>query len=191
MLPGSNLLAQAAKDNRSLRVTHVPDGYLRVASATGTTASRQVLIAPASVDGVVHGAVEFGFLRTVGATEGDLLEQVAEMLGAAIRTAKDRRRVVELLQETQQQAEELQAQQEELRVSNEELEEQGRALKESQATLESQQAELEQTNAQLSSQSAMLETQNDALASTQTALSERASELERSNRIKERVPGGT
>ena len=35
--PGSNLLAQAAKDNRPLRVTDVPDGYLPVASAIGTT----------------------------------------------------------------------------------------------------------------------------------------------------------
>jgi signal transduction histidine kinase/DNA-binding response OmpR family regulator len=181
---GANLLAQAAKSNKPIRVSDVPEGYLSVVSATGTAPAREVLIAPATIEGVAHGAVELGFLRTVASAEGDLLERVGEMLGAAIRTAKDRQRVVELLEETQEQAEELQAQQEELRVSNEELEEQGRVLKESQATLESQQAELEQTNAQLSSQSEMLELQNSSLVQAQTALDERAAELERSNRIK-------
>ena len=42
----------------------VPAGYLRVASAPGAAPSRELLIAPARVDGVVQGVVELGFFRS-------------------------------------------------------------------------------------------------------------------------------
>ena len=184
LAPGADLLAQAAKIKRPLRVENVPEGYLPIASATGGAPSREVLIAPALADGVVQAVLELGFLRALDTADEELLERVAEQLGMSIRTGKDRLRVQELLEETQQQAEELQTQQEELRVGNEELEEHGRVLKESQAVLESQQAELEQTNAQLSAQTEMLERQNGALSSAQADLGERAGELERSNQVK-------
>jgi len=182
--PGANLLAEAARGRKPVRIDDVPEGYLPVASGTGRAASRSVLIAPASADGVIQAVIELGFLRAVDAVDEELLGRIAEILGMAVRTAIDRQRVQELLKETQRQAEELQTQQEELRVSNEELEEQGRALKESQEILESQQAELEQTNSHLSAQSEMLERQNNALASAQSELGERAGELERSNMVK-------
>ena len=101
-----------------------------------------------------------------------------------MRASKDRQRLEELLQETQQQAEELQAGQEELRVSNEELEEQGRALRESQAQLESQQAELEQINSQLEEQTQLLENQKDALARSHGVLTAKSAELQRANEYK-------
>jgi signal transduction histidine kinase/DNA-binding response OmpR family regulator len=181
---GSGLLGQAAKQGRAVRVTDVPPGYLTVGSSLGKTDPRELLIAPASVDGVVRAMIELGFLRQVHPAEQDLLERVSELLAIAIRTSVDRTRLEELLEETQRQAEELQAQQEELRVNNEELEEQGRALKESQANLESQQVELEQTNSQLEEQAQMLETQRDELEQAQTVLGEKASDLERSNQYK-------
>jgi CheY-like chemotaxis protein len=179
-----NLLAQAARDKRPLRVDDVPEGYLPVTSALGRGAPRTLLVAPALADDVVQGAVELGFFRSVDGTDEELLARISEALGMAIRTGKDRQRVQELLEETQRQAEELQTQQEELRVNNEELEEQGRALKESQSLLESQQTELEQTNSQLESQAEMLERQNHALSDAQATLGERAGELERSNQVK-------
>ena len=79
---------------------------------------------PALVDDEVMGVVELGLFDGLAARERELLVRVSESLAIAIRTAKDRTRLEELLEETQRQAEELQAQQEELRVSNEELEEQ-------------------------------------------------------------------
>jgi CheY-like chemotaxis protein/signal transduction histidine kinase len=180
----TNLLAQAVKDKRALRVDAVPEGYLPISSTLGSAASRTLLVAPALADGIVQGAVELGFFRTLDKADEALLTVVSETLGMAIRTARDRQRVQELLEETQRQAEELQSQQEELRVNNEELEEQGRALKESQAMMESQQAELEQSNSQLEAQAELLERQNQSLSDAQTALGERAGELERSNQVK-------
>jgi signal transduction histidine kinase/DNA-binding response OmpR family regulator/CHASE3 domain sensor protein len=182
--PGEGLLGQAAKDRRVILVRDVPDGYLPISSTLGSMNPRELLVAPAMVDGVVRAVVELGFVRHLQPVDLALLERVSEVLGVAVRSAHDRTRLEELLEETQRQSEELQAQQEELRVSNEELEEQSRALRESQAQLELQQSELEQNNAQLEEQAQLLEAQKDDLARSQAVLTERAGQLEKSNQYK-------
>jgi CheY-like chemotaxis protein/CHASE3 domain sensor protein len=181
---GDGLIGQTAKDNRLMRVRDVPDGYLPIASGIGQGTPGELLVAPASIDGVVHAVLELGFFSAVDAAKVDLLRRVSESIAVAVRASKDRQRLEELLQETQQQAEELQTGQEELRVSNEELEEQGRALRESQAQLESQQAELEQINSQLEEQTQLLEDQKDALAKSHGVLSAKSTELQRANEYK-------
>jgi signal transduction histidine kinase/CheY-like chemotaxis protein/CHASE3 domain sensor protein len=182
--PGEGLLGQAAKENRTLHVHDVPEAYLDVSSGVGQGKTREVLVGPATVDGVVYAVIELGFFRGVKTEYEELFARISEALGAAVRAARDRTRLEDLLAETQRQAEELQTQQEELRVSNEELEVQTRALKESQLRLEEQQAELEQSNAQLEEQTQVLEHQKEDLARTQATLAEKAAELERSNTYK-------
>ncbi len=182
--PGDGLIGQAAKDRRAIHVREVPPGYLPVASGVGQGTPTELLIAPAGIDGAVHAVMEFGFFGPADPVKGELLQRVAELVAVAVRTSKDRQRLEELLQETQQQAEELQAGQEELRVSNEELEEQGRALRESQAQLETQQAELEQINSQLEEQTQILEDQKDALAESHGILTVKSAELQRANEYK-------
>ena len=182
--PGEGLIGQAIKDNRTLRVRDVPNGYLPIASATGTGTPHELLIVPASIDGVVHAVVELGFFGTTVPEARELLSRTAEPIAVAVRAAKDRQRLEELLQETQRQAEELQAGQEELRVNNEELEEQGRALRESQASLEAQQVELEHANGQLEEQTQLLEHQKDALAKAHGFVTARSDELRRANEYK-------
>jgi len=181
---GEGLLGQAVQERRVLHVTDVPADHLPVTSSVGRSAPRELLILPAIVDGVVYGIVELGFFHAISAPERDLLTRAAESLGIAVRSARDRTRLEELLEETQRQSEELQAQQEELRVSNEELEEQSRALRESQARLETQQAELEQTNTHLEEQAEELRSHTESLARAQLDLSEKAADLERANHYK-------
>ena len=182
--PGDGLVGQAAKDKRALRVRDVPDGYLPISSAIGKGTPNELVVVPASIDGVVQAVVELGFFGATDADQRELLARVSESIAVAVRAAKDRQRLEELLQETQQQAEELQAGAEELRVSNEELEEQGRALRESQVHLEVQQSELEQINSQLEEQAQILEHQKEELARAQVTLSARADELQRANEYK-------
>jgi CheY-like chemotaxis protein/signal transduction histidine kinase len=182
--PGDGLVGQAAKDRRALRVRDVPAGYLPISSSIGNGTPSELVVVPASVDGVVHAVVELGFFGATDADQRELLSRVSESIAVAVRAAKDRQRLEELLQETQQQAEELQSGAEELRVSNEELEEQGRALRESQSNLEVQQAELEQINSQLEEQTQLLENQKDELAKSQVVLTARSEELQRANEYK-------
>jgi CheY-like chemotaxis protein/signal transduction histidine kinase/CHASE3 domain sensor protein len=182
--PGDGLVGQAAKDKRALRVREVPAGYLPITSGIGRGTPNELVVVPASVDGVVQAVLELGFFSATDPDQRELLARVSESIAVAVRAAKDRQRLEELLQETQQQAEELQAGAEELRVSNEELEEQGRALRESQANLELQQSELEQINSQLEEQTQLLEHQKDELAKAQVILSARSDELQRANEYK-------
>ncbi len=126
--PGDGLAGQAAKEQRVFHVRDVPETYLPVASSLGQGKPRELLVAPAAVDGAVQAVLELGFLQAVRPEEVELLGRVSETIGVAVRTAIDRTRLDELLRETQRQAEELQTQQDELRASNEELEEQGREL---------------------------------------------------------------
>jgi CheY-like chemotaxis protein/signal transduction histidine kinase/CHASE3 domain sensor protein len=182
--PGDGLVGQAARDRRALRVSDVPHDYLPITSGVGKGTPRELVIVPASIDGVVHAVLELGFFRSTDPEQRDLLSRVSETIAVAVRAAKDRQRLEELLQETQQQAEELQAGQEELRVSNEELEEQGRALRDSQASLELQQSELEHSNSQLEEQTQLLEHQKEALAKAHEVLTARSDELQRANEYK-------
>jgi len=182
--PGDGLVGQAVKDNRTLLVRSVPTGYLPIVSATGAATPTELLIQPASIDGVVHAVMELGFFGETLPEAAELLSRASEPIAAAVRASKDRQRLEELLQETQRQSEELQAGQEELRVSNEELEEQGRALRESHASLEAQQQELQYANARLEEQTQLLEQQRDALAKAHSLVTARSDELRRANAYK-------
>ncbi len=167
---GDGLTGQAVREARTVHVRDLPDGYLDVSSTVGKTKPRELVIAPASVDGTVQAVIELGFLHQLDRVELGALDRMTESIAIAIRTARDRNRLEELLEEVQRQAEELQGQQEELRVANEELEQQTSALQVSQAQLENQQAELEQINAQLEKQAQSLEQQRDDLAGAGLAL---------------------
>ncbi len=182
--PGDGLLGQAAKDNRPIRVRDVPPNYLPIGSSMGRSDAGELLISPAAIDQRVYAVIELGFFGRFGSGPEELLSRVSEPVAAAVRASRDRFRLEELLQETQQQAEELQTREEELRVNNEELEEQSRTLRESRAQLESQQAELEQINSQLEEQTQTLEDQRDSLARSHSTLAARSLELQRANEYK-------
>ncbi|WP_250535620.1 response regulator [Caballeronia sp. AZ10_KS36] len=183
---GEGLVGQAIVDKRVLQLRDASAHYLKAGSALGAASASRVIVAPLYADGDVAGAIEVGFVGEEGRFDDArvLLELAAEAMGMAMRSARYRMRLVELLEETQRQSEELQVQQEELRVSNEELEERGRALQDSQARLEQQQAELEQTNVQLEEHAQHLERQKTELLQAQQELTANALEMERASQYK-------
>jgi len=178
------LIAECAAQRRRIALDPVPPGYLKVSSSLGEATVQSVLLAPIEHEGRLIAVLEVGLLRPLAPRDGELVLYCSGILGAALEAARYRKRLQDVLEETQQLNEELQVQQEELRTANEELEEQSRALKESQAHLEGQQAELEQTNVQLSEQADRLEQQRDQLREAQVLLEERAAELQRASRYK-------
>jgi CheY-like chemotaxis protein/signal transduction histidine kinase/CHASE3 domain sensor protein len=177
VVPAAGLTQQAFKENSVLSVVDVPDDFFPVNSGLGASKPRHLVVAPASVDGVVNSVIELGFFHPVTRHDLELLRLLAEPVGIALRSSKYRRDLVNLLEETQRQAEELQTQQEELRVNNEELEQQTRAVQQSHERLQNQQAELEQINLQLEEQTQTLERQKAGLTRAQT-------ELQRANTYK-------
>ncbi|HEY1697040.1 MAG TPA: response regulator [Polyangiaceae bacterium] len=157
------LSAQAFSQKAVVEVDDVPDGFFAVSSGLGSSKPRHLLIAPGSVDGAVNSVVELGFFDRVSPEVRELVERLGESIASAFRSAKYRKEVRDLLEQTQHQAEELQTQQEELRVNNEELEQQSSSLQKSQELLRNQQAELEEINSQLESQTEALERERDGL----------------------------
>jgi CheY-like chemotaxis protein len=184
--PSAGLAHEVATLGTPLLLQDVPEGYAKVSSSIGEASPRTVVIAPVMADGRVQGVVELGFLRPDKdfSQELELLQAAGEIIGVALRSARYREHMKELLEETQRQSEELQTQQEELRVSNEELEEQGRALRESQARLEQQQTELVQSNVQLEEHTQRLERQKQDLLKARATLETNAKELARASRYK-------
>ena len=182
--PGEGLVGQVARDQTPMLVTDLPENYLQVTSGLGRARTRQLVLTPSLSDGQVQSVIELGFFHPVHPADLELLEEVSTTVAVSVRSAKDRSRLEELLEETQRQSEELQTQQEELRVANEELEEQGHTLRASQARLETQQAELEQTNVSLEEQTQLLERQKAELTIAQEQLTAKAEELMRTNRYK-------
>jgi CheY-like chemotaxis protein/CHASE3 domain sensor protein len=164
------LTVQAMRDNRILEVRDLPEDYFSVTSGLGRTKAGHLVVAPASADGIPNAVVELGFFQPILPEGLELLRLAAEPIGVALRSAKYRKDVEDLLEETQRQAEELQTQQEELRVNNEELEQQGRTLQVSQEQLKNQQAELEQINSELEEQTQALEHQRDDLVRAKSDL---------------------
>ncbi|TFW31491.1 response regulator [Massilia horti] len=182
--PGESLAEQAANDSRIIVLRELPDGYIKVGSALGEAAPRELLIAPIVNHGKIKGVIEIGFLHPVGERETEFMNLVSSTVGAAVAAVVYRQRLQTTLEEAQALNEELQVQQEELRTANEELAEQSRALEQSQSALENQQAELEQTNDQLAEQALNLDLKNTALLEAQEQLRDRALELERASRYK-------
>lgn len=136
------LLGQAVCDERCFVVTGVLEGYLRVGSALGQARPRSVVVFPLKFEGGICAVLELGFLHVAGSPEEELLQDISEAFGKALRSCEYREHLQVLLAETRRQAEELQLWSEELRVSNEELAEQGQALQQSQQYLEHQRDEL-------------------------------------------------
>jgi CheY-like chemotaxis protein/CHASE3 domain sensor protein len=182
--PTQSLIGQAAAEKRRMLVEPIHADYLKVNSGLGDMAPSAVLLVPVSSDGIVNGVVELGLPAAPDSRANELLDLVAEDIGASLAAARYREQLQDALTETQQLNEELQVQQEELRTANEELEEQSRALRASQAMLENQQAELEQTNSQLSERTEALDQRNAALRRVQRDLEDRADELQRASRYK-------
>ncbi len=178
------LLGEAAVSGKTVVLRDVPDAHLTVGAALGQWRPRQVVITPAQSEGSVDAVVELGFIDPLDEALLALLARVSEYISVAVRSARYRQHLQNLLEETQRQSEELQTQSEELRVNNEELEEQGRVLKESHVRLEQQQAELEQTNNQLEEQAQALEAQKEDLNRANQSVMLKAQELEQASRYK-------
>ncbi|HEX7816197.1 MAG TPA: response regulator [Dyella sp.] len=182
----AGLLGEVLAQRQPRRVAGIPVTHLPITSTLGHSAPTDLLLLPLLADGRPIGAMELGRLGRPARAHLDLslLEQSAELIGTALRTATYRQRQAELLEETQRQSDELQTQQEELRVANEELEEQARSLQHSQVSLEAQQAELEQTNVQLEERTQELERQRHALLRAQADMARGAQRLEATSRYK-------
>ena len=119
---GASWVGQVARDGRVARLADLPPDHVKVASATGLSSPRELVVAPLTGSGRTVAVVELGFLHPAATRRSSTSLSAAEAGGGRHPLGPLPRELPgELLEETQRQAEELQTQQEELRVANEEL----------------------------------------------------------------------
>ncbi len=182
---GEGLVGQAALEKRPIIIENLPSNYFgKISSDLGGAIPRSLLLAPLFYEGEVNGVIELASFAEFTEHQKTFLEHVSENIGIALNTSNSRKKLQELLENSQVLTEKLQAQQEELKAVNEDLEEQSRALQEIQTELTSQQSELEQTNEQLEVQRDILNEKNEALNKAQILLEERSDEVQRASQYK-------
>lgn len=123
------IAGQCAYSRKPIQVSSLPDDYFLIASSTGETRPKNVLVFPVLNGEECIAVIELASLNIFGERELELLHSVNQIIASSLTSAYDRAALSELLARTQMQAEELEVQQEELRTTNEELTERTEKLK--------------------------------------------------------------
>ncbi|WP_061247957.1 response regulator [Leptospira noguchii] len=171
------LIGQVAAEQKKIFLTDVEEGSLRILSGILDTKPRQILIVPFVFEGKTQGVIELGKLDSFSSSEIEFIESSVQSIGISFNSARARRKIQELLEQTRIQSEELQAQQEELRQMNEELEEQTQVLRQ-------QQEELKVSNEELEEQTHILEMKNKEVELAKNDIEQKTKQLELSGKYK-------
>ncbi|KAB7668860.1 ATP-binding protein [Bacillus sp. B1-b2] len=157
---GHGLVGQVAKENKSIIISEIPSGYLKIHSSIGAVEPKEIIIQPIAFEGKVLAVMELASLQYFRFIEQKLLSKVAQQIGISIHSLNNRLEVKRLLEdeqrlteELQSQSEELQAQQQELLAINEELQSQYRVSEQKNAELKHIGKQLEEKAKQLESSS--------------------------------------
>jgi hypothetical protein len=156
---GEGLTGQSVVSGKMLHVTAASPDNVTISYALGEIKPGNIIALPL-MDRRVAGALELAKADAFTPLETEFLNAVANNIAISITAAQNRKRVQELLEETQAQSEELRVQHTELESMNAELETQTEKLQASEEELRVQQEELQQTNQELEERSVLLEERN-------------------------------
>jgi len=171
------LIGQAAREKKQISLTDITEEQIRITSSILNTKPKHLLITPFLFEGKTVGVIEIGSITDFNETEKEFINVSMETIAISVNSAISRKRIQELLEETQVQTEELQTQQEELKQMNEELEEQAQNLKQ-------QQEELQMTNEELEEQTQSLEEKNKEVEASKYDIEQKTKQLEISSKYK-------
>ena len=150
------LIGQAARDQRLILVRDGARASGPITTPAVHITPAEVLVLPLVCDQTTVGVVELCATNSIPAEYLQLLELLRPPIAVGLQSSINRRRLQDLLEETQAQSEELQAQQEELRQQNEELEQQARVLEEQQMLVSQRNNHLQQAQRELQEQTRQL-----------------------------------
>ncbi len=181
---GEGLIGQCMESRQLILIENIPDTDLTISYASGETRPKTVIAFPIIRHGLIIGVIELGSINTYSPRELDFLNAISSNIGIAIHVAQNRKKLQELLEETQAQTEELQAQHSELEGLNAELEAQTQKIQASEEELRVQQEELMQSNQELEERSSLLEEKNQTIQERNIEIQQKAEQLEQSTRYK-------
>jgi signal transduction histidine kinase/DNA-binding response OmpR family regulator/CHASE3 domain sensor protein len=178
------ILGQAVSSAKPVELKEIPDDHVTISFATGAAKPKHVIAIPILDGYTVKGAMELSSLSSFSKRQVEFLTNAAPNIGIAISTAQNRRRLQELLEETQAQSEELRVQHTELENLNSELEVQAEKLQASEEELKVQQEELKQANEELEERSRLLEEKNHMISERNLEIQAKADQLATTTRYK-------
>ncbi|WP_193755534.1 response regulator [Psychromonas sp. psych-6C06] len=167
---GEGLIGQCALEKSKILLTNVPDDYIQISSGLGESKPFNILLMPVLFEKNCIAVIELASFHRFTENQIELLNQALANLGVTMNSLIGRKRIVELLQQSQSQTEELQSQSEELRATNEELEHKADKLN-------------QQSNA-LKVANTDLENKTQALETKQREIEEKAQELSIASKYK-------
>ena len=156
---GESLAGQAVASGKMLELKAVSQENISISFALGEVVPRHIIAIPL-IDDRITGVIELASVHEFSEREKEFLNDVSNTIAIAIKSAQSRKRIQELLEETQAQSEELRVQHSELENMNAELEAQTSKLQASEEELRVQQEELQQTNEEFAERSVLLEESN-------------------------------
>ncbi|WP_417941680.1 response regulator [Flavobacterium sp. RS13.1] len=166
---GEGLIGQCVASRKILELKSFSENDVQITYALGEIKPKHIVAVPL-IDTKIEGAFELANVKEFTEIDLEFLKTVSNNIAIAIKSTRNRKRVLELLEETQAQSEELRIQHSELEAMNAELEAQTEKLQASEEELRVQQEELEQTNEELSERSVLLEERNTEIQKKSEAL---------------------
>jgi CheY-like chemotaxis protein/CHASE3 domain sensor protein len=181
---GQGITGQAALTGKTVLINDIEESDILISYATGKAKPKSIIAIPILHENIVTGVFELASLRNYSSSEISYLEAVSASVGVSLNVAENRKRLQELLEETQSQSEELQVQHREMENINEELEVQAQKLQASEEELKVQQEELLQANQELEERSRLLEERNQMILERNHEIQAKAEQLSVSTRYK-------
>lgn len=137
------LIGQCVLEKENIYLKEIPDDYVNISSGLGEANPNFVLISPLLIRDSVFGVLELASFNDFDKLKMEFITRLSENIAATIKNVKDNERNLELLRQSQQQAEELRAQEEEMRQNMEELQATQEEMARKSNELESTMAEME------------------------------------------------
>lgn len=181
---GEGIIGECAASSKIVRLKQVPADSLTISYAAGEVKPVDIIAVPLNYEKTVVGVIELGALKEFTTNDLAFLETISHNIGVVINSIENRKKLQELLEETQSQAEELQAQHSELENINAELETQTQKLQASEEELKVQQEELKEANTELEERTRLLEEKNNLIFERNIEIQRKAEQLALSTKYK-------
>ena len=144
--PGEGLAGQCLIDGRPLLLSDLPDDYIKVDSALGSTPPRHVFVGPIAFESEVRAVLEVALMHPLTDIQREFLDRLSEGLGLMLNALEAKQATETALQAQTALTLTLQKQQDALKLSNEELALQSEQLRASERLAREQQEELMMAN---------------------------------------------
>jgi signal transduction histidine kinase/DNA-binding response OmpR family regulator/CHASE3 domain sensor protein len=177
------IVGECFNSGKQILIEDVDEQLVTVFSG-GTIKPRNLVFLPIMFENKAIAVAELGSLHAYDDRELEFFRIACLTGGIVFHMAENRKRVMELLEETQSQSEELQSQHRELESINAEMELQTEKLQTSEEELKVQQEELMETNQELEERSRMLEERNQLILLRNLEIQKKSEELAQSTRYK-------